>query len=96
MSAGSRSGVHCRRRNSRPSAAARLRAARVLPSPGTSSNSTCPPASSAASAIRSGRSISTTTVPTRSSTRRHSRDTSATESGSTASGSTTDSIVSVI
>ena len=34
MSAGSRSGVHCRRRNSRPRVAARLRAASVLPESG--------------------------------------------------------------
>ena len=68
MSAGSRSGVHCSRRNSRPRAEARLRAASVLPSPGTSSNSTWPPASIAARAIRRGLSIPTTTVPTRAST----------------------------
>ena len=64
MSDGSRSGVHCTRRNVRPSAVARLRAASVLPRPGTSSNSTWPPASTAASAVVSGSRMPTTRVAT--------------------------------
>ena len=69
-SPGSMSGVHCSRRKSRPSADARLRAARVLPSPGTSSKSTWPPARIAARAIVRGSSIPTTAPRTLSSTRR--------------------------
>ncbi len=44
-SAGNRSDVNCTRLNSTPSARARPLASVVLPTPGTSSSSTCPPAS---------------------------------------------------
>ena len=82
MSDGSRSGVHCSRRKSRPSAEARLRAASVLPSPGTSSNSTCPPARMLASATSTASLMPTTTVATRSRIAALSRAISSTGRGS--------------
>ncbi len=48
MSAGSRSGVNCTRENDRPAAVAIDRAVSVLATPGTSSSSTWPSASSPA------------------------------------------------
>ncbi len=79
MSAGSRSGVNCTRAKSRPSTRARLRAARVLPSPGKSSSSTWPLARTAESTSVSGRRLPTTAFSTSSSTRRASADASETD-----------------
>ena len=73
--------MHCTRRNSSPSAVARLRAASVLPSPGTSSNSTWPPPRMAASATLSGSRMPTTSVATSSSTALPRSATCATVSG---------------
>jgi hypothetical protein len=47
MSLGSKSGVHWMRRKSSPMESASARASIVLPTPGTSSSSTCPSQSSA-------------------------------------------------
>src|SRR5690606_29144667 len=83
MSAGSRSGVHCSRREASTSAVASVRRARVLRRPGTSSTSTWPPARIAASARRSGCVIPTTTVPTPASTASPRRATWGTGNGAT-------------
>ena len=63
-SAGSRSGVNCSRRNPMPSACANDRAVSVLPRPGRSSSSTCPPARIPARTSSSASRLPTTTVPT--------------------------------
>ena len=63
MSDGIRSGVNWIRRNSRPSARLRARTSSVLAVPGTPSSSTCPRASSAASASRMAASWPSTTPP---------------------------------
>src|SRR5690606_13313236 len=64
MSDGSRSLVNCTRRKLSPSAAASARASVVLPTPGMSSNSTWPRASSAASANRTTSCLPWNTVST--------------------------------
>src|SRR5581483_12525868 len=60
MSPGRRSGVNWIRLKSRPRAVEKLRAINVLPSPGKSSNSTCPPASAAVITISSTPRLPTT------------------------------------
>ena len=75
-SAGSRSGVNWRRRNPIPSACANERAVNVLPRPGRSSSSTCPPARMPASTSSRASRLPTTTVPTRSRTSAPIRPTS--------------------
>src|SRR3954451_8770928 len=79
MSAGSRSGVNCTRAKSSPSTRARLRAAKVLPSPGKSSSSTCPLASTAERTSVSGVRLPITALSTASSTWRARAEASATE-----------------
>src|SRR4051794_2450099 len=61
MSAGTRSGVNCRRANVPPTAVASVSTARVFATPGTPSSSTCPRASSATSMRSTSRSWPTIT-----------------------------------
>src|SRR4051812_32011990 len=63
-SEGSRSGVNWIRRNEQSILAARARASRVLPTPGTSSISTCPSASRATTASLITSALPRTTRPT--------------------------------
>src|SRR5688500_4180825 len=64
MSDGTRSGVHCTRRNSSASVRATARASVVFPTPGTSSRSTWPSTSSAAKSCSIAARLPMTTRPT--------------------------------